>query len=151
MPFCQVILRAKKPQLESNNRSPEDLSTLGNHIRKRRLELKLTAKDVGKRLGVDICTIYKWEYNIASPNPRRLSQIIEFLGYEPDILIRQFFGERILAYRKLHCISQTKLAIMLGIHKTTLRQWEKNLRCPSEESLEKLAFVLDRISQELPK
>lgn len=143
MPFYQVILRAQKPQLDSNNRYHKDLSTLGNQIRKRRLELKFTAKEVGKRIGVDQDTIYGWEYHKTSPNPRRISEIIKFLGKAPDIRFRQFCGERILSYRKLHGISQAKLAIMLGIHKTNLQQWEKNHRCPSKEFLEKLSLIFN--------
>jgi transcriptional regulator with XRE-family HTH domain len=151
VPFCQVILRAQKPQLESNNHYPKNLSTLGDHIRKRRLELKLTAKEVGKRLGVDMYTVYEWEHHTTNPNPRRLQQIIEFLGYEPDIQFRQFYGEKLLAYRKSHGLYQRQLAQILGVSKTTLQQWESNKRCPSKEFLEKLFFVLEKTSQEIPE
>jgi transcriptional regulator with XRE-family HTH domain len=122
---------------------PRSMATLGDHIRKRRLDLKLTAREAARRLGVGMCTIYSWEYHRTGPSPRRLAEIVAFLGYEPDGAIRRFCGERILAYRKAHGISRRQLALILGIHRTTLRQWEKNERCPSQEFLEKVTFILD--------
>jgi transcriptional regulator with XRE-family HTH domain len=113
VPFCQITLRAKKPQIEEFPRYPEKLETLGDYIRKRRLDLKLTAKQLGKILHVDMDTVYSWEYHKTNPNPRRLSKIIEFLGGEPDIQMRRFCGEKILAYRKQQGLSQRQLALKL--------------------------------------
>jgi len=90
-----------------------------------------------------MATIYKWEYHIENPHPRRFAEIVKFLGYEPDVFVRRYWGEKILAYRRLHRISQREFALMVGVHKTTLRQWEKNERRPSKEFFEKLSLVLD--------
>jgi DNA-binding XRE family transcriptional regulator len=110
--------------------------------------LKLTAKELSRELSVDQDTIYGREYHKTNLNPRRLKKIIDFLGQVPDIRFRQFCGERILAYRKLHGISYVKLAKIIGIHKTTLRQWAKTQRCPSKDFLEKLSSILDGILKE---
>ncbi len=141
--FYQIHLTAKKPAEEPYLAYPTKLECLGEHIRKRRLDLKLTAREVGKRLGVNMNTVYKWEYHREYPHPRVYGMIVEFLGYEPDVLARRYCGEKILAYRKLHGISQSRFARKLGIHITTLRQWEKNRRCPKKEFFEKLSLILD--------
>ncbi len=56
---------------------------MGDHLRKRRLDLGLSQKDVALRLEVDQGKIWRWENNKTSPAMRDLSRIIAFLGYNP--------------------------------------------------------------------
>jgi transcriptional regulator with XRE-family HTH domain len=151
VPFCRVTLKAKKPQNEGYLAYPKELETLGDLIRKRRLELKLTAKELGKILDVDPDTIYGWEYHKCAPNPRRLSEIIKFLGEDPQVLMRKFYGAVIRAYRMSHGLSQHKLALKLGVSRTAIQQWESNTRYPSEKYIERLTFILSNTSQKIPK
>jgi hypothetical protein len=58
--LCHVTLRGHKPFWQGY---PKSLNTIGDHIRKRRLDLKLLQKDISERLGVDETTIYLWEKN----------------------------------------------------------------------------------------
>lgn len=94
-----------------------------------------------------MATVYKWEYHVKNAHPGIFAEIVRFLGYEPDVFVRRYLGERILAYRKLHGILQTQLALMLGVHSTTLGQWERNERRPSKEYFRKLSLVLDGTSK----
>src|SRR2546426_2892467 len=55
--FCDVTLSAKKPISEAY---PKTLKTVGDHLRKRRLDLKLYQKDVAKAIGVDSLTSRNW-------------------------------------------------------------------------------------------
>jgi len=57
---------------------------MGDHIRKRRLDLGLFQKDVAKSIGADICSLYNWERGRAEPKARFLPGIIAFLGYDPQ-------------------------------------------------------------------
>ncbi len=98
-----------------------------------------------------MATIYKWEYHIENPHPRRLAHIVNFLGYKPDLFVRRYYGEKILAYRNLHGMSRTELALMLGVHSTTLGQWERNERRPSKEFVETLSLVLNGTSPKQKK
>jgi len=148
VPFCQIKLKASKPQIPPYPPYPSSLETLGDWIRKRRLDLKLTAKELGKILGVDQDTIYSWEYHRTSPNPRRLPGIIRFLGQEPGIKLRKFYGERILAFRKSRGLSRKQLAEIISIQTTTLRQWETDQACPSRLFLDRLLLILDVTAQE---
>jgi DNA-binding XRE family transcriptional regulator len=57
--------------------------TLGEHIRKRRLQLKLTQKEAAKRLKVNAWTMLNWENGDTQPLPKSVPRIILFLGYDP--------------------------------------------------------------------
>lgn len=54
--------------------------TLGEHIRQRRLKLKLTLKETGKLLGTDEQSINNWEKGRKVPRVYWLPAIIRFLG-----------------------------------------------------------------------
>jgi len=62
---------------------PSQLKTVGDHIRRRRLVLKMLQRDVAERIGVDKCSIYNWETNRTKPSVEYMSSIIHFLGYNP--------------------------------------------------------------------
>jgi DNA-binding XRE family transcriptional regulator len=56
--------------------------TLGDHLRRRRLELGLYQKDVAAKIGVTTSTIWNWEHNWTI-DPRYIPLVIEVLGYNP--------------------------------------------------------------------
>lgn len=57
--------------------------TIGDHIRKRRLDLKLTQKQVAGILGVNEMTIVNWELGHTEPLKKHTARIIDFLRYNP--------------------------------------------------------------------
>jgi transcriptional regulator with XRE-family HTH domain len=59
------------------------LETLGDHIKKRRMDLRLTQKELAKRLGVDKTTIQSWEKRRVRPSLVKIMKITEFLGCDP--------------------------------------------------------------------
>jgi transcriptional regulator with XRE-family HTH domain len=73
-----VRLKAKKPP---DPAYPNSLESLGDHIRKRRLELGLLHKDVAKMLGVTLSTIWNWENRHTEPHISFRLRIVNFLGY----------------------------------------------------------------------
>jgi len=86
--------------------------------------------------------IYKWENNISKPQIHLLPKIIEFLGYVPFDFQKETFGDRIIAYRKEHGLSQRKLSKLLSVDQTTIRDWERNKHKPSRVLLEKVSQIL---------
>lgn len=117
-----MILTAKKPLPDAY---PETLETIGDHIRKKRLDLKFFQKDVAKVLGVNTDTITNWEKNRGGPALRLIPKIIEFLGYDPFPETILNLGDKIKLYRRNHGLSLTKLARILEIDPTTLARWER--------------------------
>ncbi|MDD3926411.1 MAG: helix-turn-helix transcriptional regulator [bacterium] len=144
MPFCKVELKASKPLPEAY---PKRLDTIGDHIRKKRLEMKLMQSQVAEIIGVTENSITNWEKHRTTPAFWHLPKIIEFLGYVPDTITKSIsgmsLGEKIVAYRKIAGISQLSLARQLGVDPCTLSKWEKNMSIPPKRFLKAIELLLD--------
>lgn len=77
LPFCHLKLTAPKPKTYEY---PAEAKTLGDHIRKKRLDEGLRQQDLAGRLGVSEDTILNWELNRTRPRPTALPAIRDFLG-----------------------------------------------------------------------
>jgi transcriptional regulator with XRE-family HTH domain len=111
---------------------------LGDHLRKKRLDLKFLQKEVAQILGSDTTTVNNWEKNRTSPSLPFLPRIIAFLGYVPLAILPENMGERIVVYRRLSGLSQEDLARRLGIDSGTLGRWENGKSKPLKRIMEKL-------------
>src|SRR5262245_37884810 len=80
LPTCQLTLRGMKPQPSTY---PQALNTLGDWIRKTRLDQGLFQLQLADRFGIDKSTITNWELNRSEPEIRYIPMIIEFIGYCP--------------------------------------------------------------------
>ncbi len=136
LPFCSLVLTAKKP---INPAYPKSLVSLGDHLRKRRLDLGLLQKEVALTLGVDKMTINSWETGRYRPQLAILPRIIAFLGYTPPDLDQGSTSpaDRLRAYRISQGLSQEKFARLIGVDEGTVAQWEKG-RLPSPKHSRKL-------------
>jgi len=63
LPFCHAELWTPKPK---SLQYPKQINGLGDHIRARRLDLKLLQKQVADQIGVHEQTITGWERNATS-------------------------------------------------------------------------------------
>ncbi|MBI1769663.1 MAG: helix-turn-helix transcriptional regulator [Bacteroidetes bacterium] len=142
MHFCDVTLSAKKPLSEVY---PKTLLTIGDHVRKRRLDLKLFQRDVAKLLGVTTSTITNWEKNRGGPALRLIPKIIKFLEYDPSSDGSQLLGEKIKSYRRMQGLSIKKLARVLGIDPTTLARWESGESEPSGNLRKRFSRFFDAL------
>ena len=62
---------------------PSKPNTIGEHIRRRRLQLHLFQADLAKLFGVDIGTIRNWEQGVYQPVESLMPCVIVWLGYDP--------------------------------------------------------------------
>jgi transcriptional regulator with XRE-family HTH domain len=129
LPFYQVALPVQKPLPEAY---PKTLKTLGDHLRKRRLDLKLLQKQVGERLGASAASVYNWESGMFTPSIRFIPRIVQFLGYHPQKTTCRSFREGIILNRRRLGLSQKKLAHYLSVDPGTLSNWERDNRKPPE-------------------
>ena len=82
MPSCHFTLTGPKP---CPLPYPAQLNTIGDHIRKRRLDLGLLQQEVAEQIGVAEATITNWELNHPSPDGRRTSDFISY-GIAPSTI-----------------------------------------------------------------
>ena len=140
LPSCSLTLNFKKPLPKDY---PKEINTLGDHIKKRRLDLGLLQREVAEKIGVDKTTIYKWEGQRTKPEIRFIAPIIEFLGYDP-LPAPESFSERLKTCRMRMGLSQRKLAAKLGIDPATLGGWETGRHKPTKESQRLINGFLNR-------
>ena len=122
LPFCHVSLTASRPL---STGYPQELKTLGDHLRKRRLDLGLPQSNVARLLGVDPESVSNWERGYCSPRLQFIPRVIEFLGYVPLPPLRGALGENIVTLRRLLGLRQETLAHRLGVDPSTLAKWER--------------------------
>jgi DNA-binding XRE family transcriptional regulator len=79
-------------------RTPTELNTVGDHIRRRRLALKLLQKDVADQAGVGETSVFKWAANTSQPDLKYMPAVIQFLGYNL-LPPAKSWGERLVRQR----------------------------------------------------
>jgi transcriptional regulator with XRE-family HTH domain len=114
------------------------LNGLGDHLRKRRLDLGLLQREVADKIGVHKTTIHNWETIRTSPQLRLIPRIIAFLSYCPYNTESGPVGKRIVARREATRLSKKQLARPLGADPSTLGRWEKGKTAPSRKHRETL-------------
>ena len=113
------MLKALKPK--ENSFEPQ---TVGSHLRKKRLELGLTQREAGWRLGVTLFTVINWESGRCEPAPHRLPVIREFLDYEAQLVAPTTLAEHLAAKRRQLGWTQKKASAELGVDPSTWSAWE---------------------------
>jgi DNA-binding transcriptional regulator YiaG len=142
LPFCHAELRAQKPQSEHY---PREIKRLGDHIRARRLDLKLLQRQVAEQIGVNGATITNWERNASTPVTRYIPAIIRFLGYDPAPPPTSL-PDRLVAVRRKLGLTQREMAERVGVDPCSLRDWESGHHRPTGKSLNLIGVVLGNVN-----
>lgn len=82
------------------------------------------------------------ENNISNPNRRYHPTLREFLGYDPQVRIKEFYGERILSYLNSHGLSRSQPASQLGVTPQTIHKWIHNMSSLPVRFVTKLVSVI---------
>ena len=138
MPFCHLQLYAAKPLPRSY---PQVLRTIGDHLRKRRLDLGLLQRQIAEGIGIDTSTLTNWELNRTEPEIRFLPGIFRFLGFDPRPA-PESLAERLVACRTGRGLSRVAAARLLGVDPATLWRWESGRRLPGRAYLERVEAFL---------
>ena len=100
-----------------------ELRTLGDHLRKKRLDLGLLQRDVAQQLGVAEERVCHWEIGRSRPKPYLIPRIIEFLEYSPWNVPATYAVWLVMA-RRINGLSRKRLATRLGVDESTVFPWE---------------------------
>jgi transcriptional regulator with XRE-family HTH domain len=138
LPFCHAELLAEKPRSEHY---PKEINSLGDHIRVRRLDLKLLQKKVAEQIGVNGATITSWERNASTPVIRYMPAIIRFIGYDPTPPPSSL-PERLRSARRELGLTQRRMAERLGVDPSTVRDWEAGNHQPTKGSMDVIGRYL---------
>jgi DNA-binding transcriptional regulator YiaG len=132
LPFYHLTISAshlKKPGY------PKSLVTIGDHIRKRRLDLGLFQRQAATEIGVDVIAIFNWETGGVKPQVHFMGRIITFLGYNP-FPEPKGLSARLIWARSSKGLSRVDCSRLLGIDPTTLAGWETGRRKPAGRYLD---------------
>ena len=113
------------------------MGNIGDHIRKRRLELGLLQKETATLIGVTDDTLRDWELHGRPPRARHIPEIIKFLGYDPELPPQNVAG-LIARERMRRGLSISKMAALVGVSDDTLRNWEAGRYLPMKSGYDKL-------------
>ncbi len=132
LPGVKVCLKTERPLPYS--RSP---FTLGEHLKKRRIEAGMIQRQVAEQIGVKVNTLAEWEKDRAEPEVRYWPRIIAFLGSDPRPPGKTL-GERLQAkYRELG-LPRKEAACRLGMDEGTLLKYEKGTSRPTKSRARRL-------------
>ena len=141
MPCCHVEVRGEKPPDPS---LPEELKTLGDHLRARRIERGLKQREVAAMIGVTDNTIWLWEGNRVQPRTKFVPRILDFLGYCP-VEPGESWLARLRRARVAMGWSQEGLAAEIGVDESTVQSWEAGRQGQIRASRKKLAACVRAI------
>ena len=88
LPFCQRVLKIRKPLkspvLRFLKNYPANPVTIGERLRKWRIDLGLTYREASQKLGVSLPTYNHWESGRFIPPERQELRIAGVLGLAAD-------------------------------------------------------------------
>jgi len=121
VPFCDsVTLKFPKPK----HGYPLKVRTIGDHLKKRRLDLGLLQKQAARELGTNQWSLRSWEQG-RMIRIRFYPAIIRFLGYNP-LPESTTQGQLIRRERYTRGWSRRQLARVAGVDEGTIHRLEKD-------------------------
>jgi transcriptional regulator with XRE-family HTH domain len=138
LPFGSITLKSlKAPSYE------EDPESLGEHLRRRRLQLGLIQKEVAASLGVTEWGYANWEKGRHTPSTSHYGKVVEFLGYYPHPAPRTW-GQRLRKVRRCFSLSHREAARAIGVDQDTVLKWESGAWEPTIRTRSRLEAFLER-------
>jgi transcriptional regulator with XRE-family HTH domain len=112
----------RKPNVPQYNSNPQ---TIGEHIRKKRIESKLLQKVIADQFGVDEDTLTYWENGRSQPSMKYYPAIIAFLGYYPFDHETDSVAGKLKQIRYCHGLTFKECAKRLSISVDAAMRWER--------------------------
>ncbi|MGF7076238.1 helix-turn-helix domain-containing protein [Mucilaginibacter sp. 3215] len=119
LPSCKIT---KRPNIAHYVEHP---TTLGEHIRKKRMQNGLLQKDVAKLLDVSENCVTYWENGRNTPQIHFYPRIIEFLGYYPFSHEAETLAGKLLQIRQCKGLTFKQCAALLSVSEDATMRWER--------------------------
>jgi len=140
-PFCHVQLRGQIPKIAGY---PRELVTIGNHIKRCRLDRGQLQKDVAQALDVCLGSIGNWEHDVGYPEVRFWPALTDWLGYDPNPEPENV-AELLLALRRRLGFSQLSLATVIDVAPETISGWEQPAHRPTGRARRQLSGWIESL------
>ena len=145
---CHISVRGIKPpsRIETVRPYPFHPVSIGDYLRKKRLDLGLLRKHVAHRLNTSIDCVRNWENNWHGPDLQSLPKIIEFLGYcpyEPSLPMFQ----RLVIWRSYNGLSQETMAKLIDIDPSTLSRLERGKTISPKKQKASILIIKQRLCE----
>ncbi|GAB3909893.1 hypothetical protein GCM10028826_17530 [Mucilaginibacter boryungensis] len=141
LPFYTYRKIAQKPHTTAYALNPQ---TLGEHIKKKRIENDELQKDVALVIGVSEDTITYWENDRTQPQVCYYPNIIAYLGNYPFVHDVDTIAGKIIKMRYCNGWTREYLAEMVGVNTSTITRWETTTCTISPKKLKVLKGIINR-------
>ena len=119
---------------------PTNPVTIGDHIRKRRMDLGLLQREVAEIIGVTESSVWNWEHRV-EPEQHYNPKIIKFLGYIPFDCPDDTVG-RLAWYKRAMGMNLDHLGEAMGRDPEQLSDWLSGRHNPFRKNREKIELFL---------
>ena len=96
LPICDRVLHAKRLRIllydKLRHGYPALPGTIGEHLRRRRIDRGLTLDDAASLLGTSRSLLHGWEKGRRRPTTARRKAVVAFLGYSPYVVAKDRAG-----------------------------------------------------------
>lgn len=125
---------------------PMETRTLGEHIRKRRLDLGLLQIEVARIIGVTESTVWNWEHG-TEPELIHTPAVLAFIGYVPWEEPEEPVG-RLAYFKKANGLSYKKLGALMERDPEQLENWLSGRVKPSDKNVQNISRFLNKNSSQ---
>lgn len=144
LPIFIAQIQASRRCLGSHEKQlkgyPEAPITLGEHLRKRRLDLRHTQEQSAKYFAISVTTYNYWEANRVTPSISKSPKITIYLGYDP-FPAPKGFSESVRALRRHLGLDRQRFAKLLGVDSKSVLNWETARTVPFQKVRARLAAM----------
>jgi len=120
---------------------PTNPVTIGDHIRKRRMDLGLLQREVAEIIGVTESSVWNWEHGV-EPEQHYNPNIIKFLGYIPFDCPDNTVG-RLAWYKRAMGMNLDQLGEKMGRDPEQLSDWLSGRHNPFRKNRERIELFLE--------
>lgn len=121
----------KTVQMPPSKLIPLFPQTLGDFIRKKRVESLQLQSEVARVIGVSEDTITNWETNRFAPQINLYPAIFQYLGSYPFAHETESIGGKVKKLRNCLGLSHEAAGEVFAVYATTVRGWELNRNQPT--------------------
>jgi len=122
---------------------PKQIITIADHLRKCRIDLKLSQAVVARIIKVSEDTITYWENSRAEPRISLIPRVIAFLGYNPYEIDASTLGGKIKQFRYTKGLSIKNFSKLVSVDPLIVKACENDELTPTSVSYQKLIDYLN--------